>query len=61
MEIETKKFVIEVKANDQGRFVKILEVRRGGSCPSHGCVGQDYMLSVSVSMWNFNQPCEVHS
>lgn len=26
IEVENKKFVIEVKANDQGRFVKILEV-----------------------------------
>ena len=26
VEIETKKFVIEVKSNDQGRFVKIVEV-----------------------------------
>ena len=26
VEIESKKFLIEVKANDQGRFVKILEV-----------------------------------
>lgn len=31
IEIENKVFVIEVKANDQGHFVKILEVReRGG-------------------------------
>lgn len=27
VEIESKKFLIEVKANDQGKFVKILEVR----------------------------------
>lgn len=26
VEIESKKFLIEIKANDQGKFVKILEV-----------------------------------
>ena len=30
IEIENKVFVIEVKANDQGHFVKILEVRTSG-------------------------------
>ena len=27
LEIESKKFLVEVKVNDQGKFVKILEVR----------------------------------
>ena len=27
LEIESKKFLMEVKVNDQGKFVKILEVR----------------------------------
>lgn len=30
VEIEAKRFLIEIKANDQGKFVKILEVREGG-------------------------------
>ena len=30
LEIENKKFIIEVKANDQGRFVKILETQTQG-------------------------------
>ena len=34
MEIESKKFLVEVKSNNQGKFVKILEVReeREKSC-----------------------------
>ena len=34
LEIESKKFLVEVKVNDQGKFVKILEVRSviGTSC-----------------------------
>ena len=27
VEIESKKFLVEVKSNEQGKFVKILEVR----------------------------------
>ena len=40
VEIESKKFVIEVKANDQGRFVKIMEV--GGPVSKSGVHAADY-------------------
>lgn len=36
VEIESKKFLIEIKANDQGKFVKILEV----GCPTVGGGGR---------------------
>ena len=34
IEIESKTFIIEVKSNDQGRFVKILEVWRERGRPA---------------------------
>lgn len=34
IEIESKTFIIEVKSNDQGRFVKILEVQRERGRPA---------------------------
>ena len=37
LEIESKKFLIEIKANDQGKFVKILEVRECVKLPICSC------------------------
>ena len=37
LEIESKKFLIEIKANDQGKFVKILEVGECVKLPICSC------------------------
>lgn len=51
IEIESKTFIIEVKSNDQGRFVKILEVwrerGRGGQLSPSLCSKRSY-ISVSA-------------
>ena len=50
IEIESKTFIIEVKSNDQGRFVKILEVWRETSC-LQACAVQDLtVVSLSPQM-----------